>query len=127
MSFGGLLKKNCCFIIWYNMHIKSKWSKTYVFFYEIKNFGAKGKFLKFNGYPCKNVTKYFGTFFCFRTFCIFFSFTDRSVTNSLFVLRLPLISYIVVRACFVLPVFILLPSHCRDKRWRTRILFHREI
>ena len=42
-----------------------------MYFMKEKNFGSKGKIL-FNGYPCKNVKKYFCIFFPFRTFCIFF-------------------------------------------------------
>ena len=32
----------------------------------------------FNGYPCKNITKYFCIFFHFRTFCFCFSFLEKT-------------------------------------------------
>ena len=57
---------------------------------EKKSFGFNGKILLkkfniwrkysenvYNGYPCKNFTKYFGIFFCFRTFKAFFFILRR--------------------------------------------------
>ena len=67
---GGLLKKK----IFFHLQIKkSKMVKNVFVLYKKINLGSKGKILikekfqyfkkVFNGYPCKNVTKYFCTFF----------------------------------------------------------------
>ena len=79
-----------------------------------KNIGSKRKILifyenieknvqVFNGYPFKNVTKYFCIFFHFRTFCIFFSFSEK---NTYFWLQPPPPVYELVRN---LKIFLRLP------------------
>ena len=112
------------------MHIEdAEWSKTYLFHERNKKFVLKEKLRKisifyenigknvFNGYYCKNVTKHFCIFLHFRTFCIFFSFsekttildkargqppfTDWSVTY-MFFLRLPLHKQIVYKSAYFL-------------------------